>query len=281
MPVLTFNGGGSYHRFDKTECEREGAARATRYRQGQPFPHIVMDDFLDTSLLREVADHYPSIEGREHFDRDHERLKYQFQPLAIDASATLNLLAELNSEAFIAFLEKMTGIEGLIPDPYFAGGGLHLTRRGGHLSVHADFNVHQQMKLERRLNLLIYLNDDWDERWGGGIELWDEGVTACQVRVAPLLGRALVFNTTLKSFHGHPDPLQCPDHRDRRSIATYYYTAFPAGLDGVLTRNTNFQPRPASGDRRDWHIGFDHLIGDWVPPRLQRYARRLNPFRAS
>ena len=89
------------------------------------------------------------------------------------------MFAELNGEAFLKFLEEMTGISGLIPDPYFVGGGMHETKRGGHLGVHADFNIHDKLKLERKLNLLIYLNEDWSPEFGGELELWDTGMRAC------------------------------------------------------------------------------------------------------
>lgn len=137
-------------------------------------------------------------------------MKFQYNPLMTKSSAIRNLLAELNSEAFLCFLEEMTGIHGLVPDPYFEGGGLHETRRGGHLGVHADFNLHGKMKLQRRLNLIVYLNEPWDESFGGHLELWDSAMSSCQVKVAPVLGRAVVFSTDLDSFHGHPDPLNCP-----------------------------------------------------------------------
>lgn len=172
----------------------------------------------------------------------------------------------------------MTGITGLIPDPYYDGGGLHLTRRGGHLGVHADFNIHPTLKVERRLNLLVYLNDDWDESWGGSLELWDTGMKACEVKVAPHLGRAVVFSTTLDSYHGHPDPLACPENRNRRSIATYYYTAIEAQGGDVVERTTNFRARPGTGDRPDRAVAFRHFVNDWVPPRLQGVVNRLNPF---
>ncbi|MFW2850448.1 2OG-Fe(II) oxygenase [Sphingomonas sp. TX0543] len=277
MAVLTFEGSG-YRRFDKAECEQAGAARAESYRGAAPFPHIAIDDFLDRAMLRDIARHYPSIEDRQFFDREQERFKYQFQPAAIDDPLALNLLAELNSEAFIAFLERMTGIAGLIPDPYYSGGGLHLTRRGGHLGVHADFNIHETLKLERRLNLLVYLNEDWDESWGGALELWDTKMKACEVKVAPHLGRAVVFSTTLDSYHGHPDPLACPEDRDRRSIATYYYTAVEADAGDIVRRSTNFRARPGTEDRPDRAVAFRHFVNDWIPPRLQGVVNRLNPF---
>jgi Rps23 Pro-64 3,4-dihydroxylase Tpa1-like proline 4-hydroxylase len=225
-------------------------------------------------LLRKVHANYPSLESKDSFDRDQERLKFQFHAEEVPSGLTRNLLAELNGRAFLGFLEEMTGIDGLIADPYLSGGGLHLTRRGGHLGVHADFNIHGKMKVERRLNLLLYLNDGWLDEYGGKLELWDREMTRCEKRIAPVIGRAVVFNTSLDSYHGHPDPLTCPPERDRRSIATYYYTALPEGLPGVKTRTTNFRVRPGSADQTDWAVRFHHFLNDWVPPRLRHYARR-------
>ena len=278
MTELSFSGTG-YRRFDHQQCDDVGNRYAAAYQSAAPYPHIVIDDFLDKDMLRNVADHYPATDGRTYFDRSQERFKFQFGPDAISHPDTLNLLAELNSLAFISFLEKMTGITGLIPDPHFSGGGLHLTRSGGHLGVHADFNIHRELKLERRLNLLVYLNDDWGPEFGGELELWDTKMTKCEVSVAPVLGRAVVFSTTLDSYHGQPNPLACPPDRDRRSIATYYYTAFTEGLDAVPQRTTNFRSRPGTTDKKDRQVALSHLINDWVPLRLQRYARKLNRFR--
>jgi hypothetical protein len=130
-----------------------------------------------------------------------------------------NLFALFNSSAFVSFLEEMTGFDGLIPDAGFEGGGLHETKPGGHLSIHADFNLHQKLGLIRQLNLLIYLNDDWSPAYGGNLELWDQAMNAGEIAVAPELGRAVVFTTALDSYHGHPDPLACPPDRSRRSMA--------------------------------------------------------------
>ena len=171
--------------------------------------------------------------------------------------------------------QELTGIKGLIPDPYFEGGGLHETKRGGHLGVHADFNVHERLRLERRLNLLVYLNEDWADDYGGQLELWNKDMSDCAVRVKPVFGRAVIFNTALDSFHGHPDPLACPADRSRRSIATYYYTAAEEGIALLPKRTTNFRSRPGSGDPRDWQIRRYHFVNDWIPPKLQRLAHRL------
>ena len=122
---------------------------------------------------------------------------------------------------------------------------------------------------------MIYLNEDWEEDFGGQLELWNKDMSQCAVRVDPIFGRAVIFSTDLDSFHGHPDPLNCPPDRSRRSIATYYYSAAEAGLAALPNRTTNFRPRPGSGDKTDWEIRRYHFVNDWVPPKLQRLAHRL------
>lgn len=269
MSVLEMRDQNGLPSFAEASCAEAGAALSERYQNAEPFPHIALDDFLPTDLLRGLVDEFPSSEGLDYFDREQERLKFQYHPQDCGPKVR-NLLAELNSQAFLTFLSAMTGIKGLISDPYYLGGGLHETKRGGHLGVHADFNIHNKMKLQRRLNLLIYLNDDWDESFGGQLELWDREMKACQKRVAPILGRAVVFSTDLDSFHGHPDPLVCPPERSRRSIATYYYTAPLEGVASLPKRTTVFRERPGTTDKSDWKIKAQHWWKDWAPPAIQR-----------
>ncbi|MFT3967648.1 MAG: 2OG-Fe(II) oxygenase [Sphingobium sp.] len=269
MALLNFTDMDGYPVLDFDRCGAAGRSLAARYREAAPFPHIVMDDFLDADLLRRVVSEFPDSTGHPCFLRDQERLKFQFRPDQCEGPATRMLFAELNSRAFLAFLSELTGIEGLIPDPYHSGAGLHEIKRGGHLGIHADFPQHEYMKVDRRLNLLIYLNEDWEEDYGGALELWDRRMRRAERRVLPLLGRAVIFNTDRDTFHGHPDPLACPDHRSRRSIATYYYTARPA-MRAAIERTTDFRRRPGTGDKHDWRTMFHHLKADWLPPVLQR-----------
>jgi hypothetical protein len=271
MSYLTLHDKGDYLSFDESACAAAGERLSEAYQAAHPFPHAVIEDFLDHDLLLQIANSYPSLENRPFFDRDQERFKYQIHPQESDSALVRNLFAELNSQAFLGFLRALTGIEGLIADPYFLGGGLHETRRGGHLGVHADFNVHSTMKVERRLNLLVYLNEDWQPAYGGDLELWDNAMTACERKVAPTIGRAVIFNTALDSFHGHPEPLACPEDRSRRSIATYYYTAPEDGVARLAQRTTNFRQRPHTADRKDWRIALEHLIDDWTPPAIRRW----------
>ncbi|MGN6849288.1 MAG: 2OG-Fe(II) oxygenase [Sphingomicrobium sp.] len=159
---------------DREGCRTLGRSLASRYQSASPFPHIVIDDFVYREILDLVLRELPASEGARFFDRDQERYKFQFAPYEVASGHIRNLFAELNSEAFLGFLEELTGIQGLISDPYFAGGGLHETKQGGHLGIHADFNVHRRMNVERRINLLIYLNEDWQPQYGGQLELWDK-----------------------------------------------------------------------------------------------------------
>lgn len=273
MALLNFDPLDGYRSFDEEVCREAGRTLHEQYAEAAPFPHIAIDDFMPAGALRDIITDFPDRRETAAFDRQQERRKYQFHPQSCKSAAIRNLFAELNSQAFLAFLGELTGITGLIPDPYFSGAGLHETLYGGHLGIHADFNRHQGMKVERRLNLLIYLNPDWDERYGGALELWDRGMKACQVRIFPELGRAVIFNTDLDSYHGHPDPLACPADTSRRSIATYYYTV-PEDATFKIERETNFQTRPASDDRRDWKMILHHLTQDWTPPALRQGRRR-------
>jgi hypothetical protein len=272
MAFLDLTDLGGYRCFDHAACKSAGAEQAARYRDNRPFPHIMLDDFLDADVLRKVLREFPDSRGKDYFDRDQERLKFQFRPDECNGPTTRMLFAELNSRAFLGFLSALTGIRGLIADPYHAGAGLHETRRGGHLGIHADFPHHGRMKVERRLNLLIYLNEEWSPDYGGALELWDRSMTRAQHRIQPEFGRAVIFSTDRDTFHGHPDPLACPEGRSRRSIATYYYTAAVDALP-VIERTTDFRARPGGADKADWRVRLHNFKSDWLPPILQRRGR--------
>ena len=257
---------------DGESCRRAGAELAARYRANRPFPHIVIENFVDPRVLDRTLiafDPHRAL-GSHTFNRDQERLKTQISPTESTDPFVRILFSEFNSANFLSFLEAMTGIEGLLPDPYFVGGGFHEIQRGGKLDVHSDFNIHKRLNLVRRLNLLIYLNKDWDPSYGGDLELWDADMTKCQVRVPPVFNRAVIFSTDKNSLHGHPDPLNCPEGRARQSIALYYYTSPKEGVDALTRRTTIFHARPSTEDKTDWQVRRQHFLGDWLPPALYR-----------
>jgi 2OG-Fe(II) oxygenase superfamily len=195
------------------------------YADAEPFPHIAFDDFLPAEAVRRVVSEFPKPKAIDWVDFDGARQKKLASKDETQVGEwTRLLLYQFNSSVFLSFLEELTGIEGLIPDPHFWGGGLHQIERGGFLKIHADFNKHPRLKLDRRLNLLLYMNEGWEEAYGGHFELWDKGMTRCVHRFLPIFNRCVIFNTTATSYHGHPDPLTCPEGTTRKSLALYYYS---------------------------------------------------------
>jgi Rps23 Pro-64 3,4-dihydroxylase Tpa1-like proline 4-hydroxylase len=213
---------------------------------GDPFPHIVIDDFLPAAALERVRSEIPAPGEVEWIEFDDARGKKLASKAETQlGNATLWLLYQLNSSMFVDFLEALTGIDGLIPDPHFWGGGVHQIVRGGFLKVHSDFNHHPRLKLDRRLNLILYLNPGWREDWGGHLELWDRHMRECRKKILPIFGRCVIFSTTDFSNHGHPDPLECPPSESRKSIALYYYSNGRPRGETVGTRySTPFRRRP-------------------------------------
>jgi hypothetical protein len=260
---------------DAKEARGLGQLFAADYAGAAPFPHIVFDGLLPQPVLEIARRGFPaqSLASDVVFDMQYAgHHKRQVLPEACGEQARA-LFHFLNSIPVLQFLEGLTGIQGLIPDPYYSGGGYHEISRGGLLGVHADFRVHGDLHLERRLNLLIYLNEPWDEAWGGRLELWDRAMTRCEAAVSPLLNRAVVFSTDADSFHGHPDPLATPEGVTRRSIALYYYTASRAVYHEVPSHSTMYQARPEDSKqvrRQAFWLRFDEQLKDWMPPRLAR-----------
>jgi Rps23 Pro-64 3,4-dihydroxylase Tpa1-like proline 4-hydroxylase len=195
-----------------------------QYVSTQPFPHIALDGLFPEEVLDGVLADFPRPEEmRARFDNSTEKkLGYTYETPVRDK--VREFLWTMSSAPVLQFLEALTGIEGLIPDPYFGGAGPHQIVPGGFLKVHVDFNWHPLLRLDRRLNLLVYLNKDWHEEYGGHLELWNRDVTRCEQRILPVFNRTVVFSTTDVSFHGHPEPLTCPEGRTRKSVSFYYYT---------------------------------------------------------
>lgn len=252
-----------------------GKALAERYQSAEPYNYIGIDDFLPEQVLRNVRRDVDELGQAERtFSRDQEKLKSSFLPERLPIY-TRRLFHAFNSRAFIGFLEEMTGISGLIPDPYFQGAGIHRVENGGHLDIHADFNLHSVMKVERRLNVLIYLNDGWQEEWGGSFEVWDKGMTKCVERFVPLFNRMCCFSTGSDTFHGNPATVANPNGDPRLSIALYYYTA--TWDDSRKAHTTLFKPRPGSNDKVDWAVKRRAIAQDVIPPGIyRRIASKLH-----
>ena len=213
------------HILSRGQLKDLALAHADAYRAADPYPHTVVDNVLDPDLLKDVLQEFDTMDRALWHStvRETER-KSSTEDFLHFGPLTRALILQLNAAPFLGFLEALTGITGLISDPHLRGGGLHEIRRDGVLGVHADFNYYQRLGLYRRLNVLLYLNVDWAEEWGGQLELWDKLGKECVTRISPVFNRMVIFDTSNFHYHGHPQPLQCPPDRARKSIALYYYT---------------------------------------------------------
>jgi hypothetical protein len=235
----------------------------------------VLDNILPDGLIRRLFQHFPmqKLDNDIVFDIGYGgHHKRQVMPEQCDAFVR-QFFHFMNSQPVLEFLEGLTGIDALLPDPYFNGGGFHETSRGGKLGVHADFRIHERLNVQRRINLLIYLNETWDDSWRGQLELWDRNMTECRVRVSPLWNRCVVFSTDADSWHGHPDELLTPEHVKRRSVALYYYTASKNVYNEVPNLSTMYQARPtdsAAVRREAREFKTEQYLRDWMPPVLLR-----------
>lgn len=242
-----------------------------RFVNANPFPFIIIDDFFSKEFLNEVLNQFPNLTEQKkttNYDNKNE-VKFANNQYKNFPNNIKKLFDFLNSDFFLNFLQRITNIqEKLIPDLELNGGGLHEIKKGGLLKIHSDFNKHPSLDLDRRLNVLIYLNKDWKEEYGGHLEFWDKEMTSCREKVLPIFNKMVIFSTTDNSNHGHPDPLNCPDNMSRKSIATYYYTkGRPVNeIDKMFSKNTTyFKDRLGQNNETDQNSGT-----------LKRFLRSLN-----
>lgn len=216
-----------------------------QYQTDQPFPHIVIDNFLEIPAAEKVLNAFPAIKdkGWIHYVHVNEK-KHGLNKLDLLPAEIRQLISFLNSEKCIAFISELTGIPDLIADETLEGGGLHQSKRNGFLNIHADFTVHPHRRdMRRRVNLLIYLNKNWKDSYNGHLELWSRDMKQCVQKINPIFNRCVIFNTDEDSYHGLPDPILCPEDMTRKSIALYYFTK----ESNPLKKATNYRARPGDG----------------------------------
>lgn len=219
---------------------------ARTYGQNQPYPHVVLENFLMPSAAQRALAAFPAVgdAGWIHYVHVNEK-KHGLNKMDLLPPAIQDVIREMNSPPFVAYLSKLTGIPDLLADDSLEGGGLHQSKRNGFLNVHADFTVHPHKRnWRRRVNLLIYLNPDWKPDYRGDLELWDRQMKGVVQKIAPIFNRCVIFNTDEDSYHGLPDPILCPEDMTRKSIALYYFTK--ETITPTL-RATNYKARPNDG----------------------------------
>ncbi|MBY0277292.1 2OG-Fe(II) oxygenase [Candidatus Binatia bacterium] len=203
---------------------------AARFRAAKPFPHVVIDGFLDDAFCRRIVEEFPAYDAERFRNEWGESGKAHHERIPQIGPAFAALHDTVRSPAFLGFMSRLSGIPDLLFDPEYFGGGTHENLHGMELDPHIDFNLHPASKLHRRLNFLLYLNDDWQDSWGGALELhtnpWLHPSQDEIVSVSPASNRCVIFETSDHSWHGFRR-LDLPEdqrHRSRRSFALYLYT---------------------------------------------------------
>lgn len=245
---------------------------APKYQGNMPVPHIFLNGLLEPEVAKGLEQEFPRPDSSAwtHYQHQNENkhgmTKREFFPPKLGVAADA-----LNSPEFLSWLSEMTGISGLLADPSLEGGGLHQSGPGGYLNVHTDFSHHHYHKnWKRRINLILYLNDGWQENWGGAIELWDTSMKHCVAKYPPFMNCALIFNTDEFSYHGFPEPLTCPEGQSRKSLAFYYYTVEAEVQTPV--RSTNYRARPSDGPVKSMLIWMDKKAVDLYSRAKARFG---------
>lgn len=224
---------------------------AEEFQKSEPFNHVVIDNFLDGRIADALASRFPGPNEVAWwmYDNPLER-KYAFDRVNELDTPFVEVFEYFNSSDFIDQLKSLSGLGSLICDPVLRGGGLHMIGKGGKLDVHEDFNLHKDLRALRKLNLILYLNKDWQEDWGGHLEMWSSDMTRLHRSVLPVHNRAVIFRTDQNSNHGHPHPLDCPEGEFRKSLAVYYYEPVDS-IENLEYKSTNYKKLPGEGNDLD------------------------------
>lgn len=193
-----------------------------------PFTHFYIDDFFEPEFADNLFNAFPSTNSKSwevSNDTDIEvKMRSKWESEFDIPKYIVDAVRIMNSSYFLNSLSKILKIPKLIPDPYFTGGGLNMTVSGGLLDVHVDGNYHDASGLNRRVNVILYLNPNWEKSWGGEFGLYDNNGENLVKKISPIHNRLLAFDTNDYSFHGLPEPLRFPNGLGRKSIILYYYT---------------------------------------------------------
>lgn len=251
------------------ELLRLAVSRRQKYGRAQPFPHIVIDGLFHAHILESILEEFPKIDDARwaRLRNDHQNRVLRSKGDSWLGPRTQHLLGFLRSSTFVTFVERMTGIDGLIADPHT--GGLHSTLTGGNLHIHADSSWENRVNLKRRVNLFLYLNKDWRDEYLGALELWSPDMSSCCKRIAPNFNRLVLLAIGNDFNHGVPDPLKCPSGQSRKAISVTYCSAPRSSPLWKYPHMYRLRP----GERVKLTGGF--VFRSLVPPIFQYQAKRL------
>ena len=188
-----------------------------------PIPYILIDNFLKDDMYQSINKEYPNKLDESWWKYENPlEVKYANDKIHEYSKNTQNLFYALSHQEFINKIGNIFNIHNLEYDPHCHGGGLHMMPKYGRLNMHLDYEIHPITNKKRRLNIILYMNDEWDKSWNGDTQLWDETMSKCMVKSYPKRNKALIFVTNDDSWHGIPNKIMCPENIFRKTIAFYY-----------------------------------------------------------
>ena len=197
------------------------------WENAEPFPHLVIDNFIDSELALKAASEFPNFNDDFWYDYDNPlEIKKACSDWNKFPSSIYKIFFNLLSNDVANKLSFLTN-KKLYPDFGLHGGGLHCHKSGGKLNSHLDYSIHPKLTLQRKVNIIIYITENWKSEWNGSLGLWSHDENTNQPKnlvkkVDCVFNRAVIFDTTMNSWHGLPDPVKCPESTSRNSLATYY-----------------------------------------------------------
>jgi hypothetical protein len=191
--------------------------------ESNPFPHVIIPEFIEPEYYNQMKSKFPSEPNENWWKYENPlEVKYALDNLELMDDVISNVFYSLSHETVIDKFKKIFDIPELEYDPHCHGAGLHMHPRYGRLNIHLDYEIHPISNKQRRLNIIFYLNDDWNPEWNGDTQLWNNTVSECIIKSYPKGNTAIVFVTTEQSWHGVPDIIQCPNGLYRKTLAFYY-----------------------------------------------------------
>ena len=198
------------------------------FLSAKPFPFVIIDNFFKPNVAKELENEFPSFDDNVWHEYNNPlEIKKTCNDWNKFNTTTYNLFRFLNSDRFIELLQSKLMLDyKLFPDPGLNGGGWHIHKSGGKLNTHLDYSLHPKLNLQRRINLILYINSNWRSEWNGSLGFW--GNESSEVpgdlieSIDCLYNRAVIFDTSQNSWHGLPEPVICPDNEYRKSLAIYY-----------------------------------------------------------
>jgi Rps23 Pro-64 3,4-dihydroxylase Tpa1-like proline 4-hydroxylase len=212
-----------YKFFNEIDQQYEPAALAQAHAATLPVPYTIIDNFFPDELFKTLSFEVDFLQESDWtvFSND---ASYRKECRNFASTPRIQSMAySFQGSAFLKWIEQVTGLDKLVADPHYRGGGITRVSRGDSLGLHNDFNWNEQIRLTRRANLILYMNAEWQTEWGGELELWDFDRTECLVKIEPKPNRLAIWNYDERLIHGAPHPLNCPEHIARQNFIQFYY----------------------------------------------------------